>query len=86
MANPTSRRNVLTDDDIREILLSDEPLLRLAERFGVTASVIGGIRRRSSFRSLRIARELGLIPRHVAVRGWATTGEVVTATAGMVRR
>lgn len=55
-------RQKLSDDDIRDILLSTEEPAALAARFGVQPGTVARIRRRNSFRVIKIARELGLLP------------------------
>lgn len=57
------KRQKLSDDDVRAILLApaEEGHADLARRYGVHSNCIRQLRKRRSYRALRLARELGLL-------------------------
>lgn len=79
----------LSDDDVREILLSGEHITSadLARYYGVTDCAIYAIRSRQSYRALRLADELGLKRRAPRRTVWDSKGRAVAvpATHGRVR-
>ena len=62
----------LSDEDVREILLTDRKVCHeaLAEKFGVSHGVIARTRSRSTQHALRVAHKLGLLPAFDISRAW----------------
>lgn len=79
-------RQKLTEDDIREILLSDETHVDLARRLKVSKGHVYAIRKRQSVRVLKIAAQLGLLPLSPPRECWAPGSRTsVVVRAGFVR-
>jgi hypothetical protein len=81
----------LTDDDIREILLTpmDVGHTDLAKRYDISSTRVASIRNRKSFRAIALAKELGLLPLSPKRCVWAahTRGKAsITVTASAARR
>jgi hypothetical protein len=84
-----TRGAILTDDDIAEILLADPsvPTTELARRYGVTENPIYKVRKRMTFRAIRIAKSLGLIPLSPRRKVWKPKSrELITVSSSAARR
>lgn len=87
----TARRPLkkLTEDAMREILLAGPHIstAELARTYGVCYDRVRVVRQRQSFRALRLARELGLMPLSPRTTVWSgRSGATKTVPASRARK